>query len=310
MPLHLPPRTQSYAGLPRRVGVELEFGSLGTREAAVIVQAVFGGSLLEVDPHSFAVDAPAGRFAIALDSSLAHPKETEARDARSWIGGVVALVVPCEITCPPLPLSEFARLDETVMRLRERGAAGTNANPAYAFSAQLNPDIATTERTWLAAMLKAYLLQSEKLRAEIRPTFLRRILSFASRFPSAYVGRVLSPGYWPSLKELADDYLNANSTRNRELDLLPLLAWLDGPGVRSRLPGEKILPRPAFHYRLPNSCVDDANWTLTAEWNRWCRVEELAEAMCESLRRETGSYCALGDEALPGVLSAPTSGKT
>ena len=300
MQLQFPPRTQSYAGLPRRVGVELELAALGTREAAEIVQGVFGGSLREADPHSYTIDATAGRFGVALDSSLAHPKETEARDARSWIGDVVALVVPCEITCPPLPLSEFARLDEIVVRLRERGAAGTNASPAYAFSAQLNPDIATTERIWLAAMLKAYLLQSERLRAEIRPPFLRRVLSFASRFPSAYVGRVLSPGYWPSLNELADDYLDANATRNRELDLLPLLAWLDEAKVRCRLPDEKIRPRPAFHYRLPNSCVDDASWTLTAEWNRWCGVEELAEELCETLGRESRPRtCARRDGDLP-----------
>ena len=39
---------------------------------------------------------------------------------------------------------------------------------------------------------------------------------------------MLDAGYGPDLGALIDDYLAANPTRNRALDLLPLFAELDG----------------------------------------------------------------------------------
>ncbi|OBX33760.1 putative amidoligase enzyme [Halomonas elongata] len=38
---------------------------------------------------------------------------------------------------------------------------------------------------------------------------------------------MLDPDYQPDLRTLIDDYLEYNPTRNRELDLLPLFAYLD-----------------------------------------------------------------------------------
>jgi hypothetical protein len=75
---------------------------------------------------------------------------------------------------------------------------------------------------------------------------------------------------------LIDDYLDASPSRNRELDMLPLFAHLDHDRVRARLPYEKISARPTFHYRLPDSRVDDPAWTIAADWNRWVEVERLA----------------------------------
>ena len=40
---------------------------------------------------------------------------------------------------------------------------------------------------------------------------------------------------------------------------------------------KRIKPRPTFHYRVPDSRVDEPGWTLTEEWNRWVEVELLAE---------------------------------
>ena len=79
------------------------------------------------------------------------------------------------------------------------------------------------------------------------------------------------------LERLIDDYLRHNPTRNRALDLLPVLAHLDRDRVLSQAEGKHLVkPRPAFHYRLPNCMVDEADWTLASEWNRWVMVERLA----------------------------------
>lgn len=40
--------------------------------------------------------------------------------------------------------------------------------------------------------------------------------------------------------------------------------------------GSKNDPRPAFHYRLPNSRIDDPGWRFEDEWNLWLEIEKLA----------------------------------
>jgi hypothetical protein len=95
-------------------------------------------------------------------------------------------------------------------------------------------------------------------------------------YPQAYRQRVLAPDYWPDQTTLIADYLTANPTRNRGLDLLPLFAYLNEEQVRSALPHEKIGPRPALHYRLPQCHLSDPNWSILPSWERWLTVERLA----------------------------------
>jgi hypothetical protein len=78
------------------------------------------------------------------------------------------------------------------------------------------------------------------------------------------------------METLIDDYLIYNPTRNRELDMLPLFAWIDEERVRDAVADKRINPRPTFHYRLPDARVDRPDWTVTTEWNRWCVVERLS----------------------------------
>jgi len=86
----------------------------------------------------------------------------------------------------------------------------------------------------------------------IDPDTTRRLLNFAEPFPDEYVRLLAGESYWPDESALIDDYVRLNPTRNRDLDMLPLLAFLDEDRVRSKLPDEKINPRPTFHYRLPD----------------------------------------------------------
>jgi hypothetical protein len=86
----------------------------------------------------------------------------------------------------------------------------------------------------------------------------------------------VAPGYWPGVPGFLDDYLAFNPTRNRDLDMLPLLLHLDEARVRAALPNEKINSRPAFHYRLPDARVSDPGWSVAPDWNRWVAVERLA----------------------------------
>jgi hypothetical protein len=77
------------------------------------------------------------------------------------------------------------------------------------------------------------------------------------------------------MDEIFAGYLEHNATRNRALDLLPMLAEIDGDRVRDTVDDPRIKARPAFHYRLPNCHIERKDWTLADSWNAWCVVERL-----------------------------------
>ena len=279
-----PPETLNHEGKPRHVGVEIEFGSVSTQVAAEKVHDLFGGRLEQEDQHRYHVRGTGlGDFLIELDSQYVHrvpgaedDKQEFADRLRSILGNISELVVPNEIVCPPVELDRLPELEALTEALVDIGASGSSASPLYAFGCQLNPEIASAEPCWILAMLRAYVLMSPWLRAIIELDFTRRLASFADPFPADYVRWILEPGYQPDMDQLIDDYLAFNPTRNRELDMLPLFAWLDGPRVRSSVPDTRIKARPTFHYRLPDARIGEPGWTLALEWNRWCVVERLA----------------------------------
>lgn len=93
------------------------------------------------------------------------------------------------------------------------------------------------------------------------------------------------------------DYLAHNPTRNRPLDMLPLLAHLDSRRVLHAAEDKHLVKaRPAFHYRLPNCMIDEPAWTLAQEWNRWVAVERLA-ADPEKLASMSRDYLRLEGES-------------
>jgi len=296
--LRLPPRQANADGVERRIGVELEFAAVTARDGARLVQTLFGGTIREEDPHRFHVlDTALGKFTCELDTQYVHRPEDDSEteepapgsdlfaellsefrwEMRRVLGDVSSVIVPCEIVCPPIPISDLPKLHTLLDGLAGAGALGTHSSPLYAFGAHLNVEIATREPAWITALLKAYLLLSDWLRAvmEIHPT--RRLAAYVDPFPADYVMKVVDAGYRPNIAQLTDDYLAANPTRNRELDLLPLFAWFDHARVRRAVPDRRIKARPAFHYRLPDAKLGEPGWSLILEWNRWCVAEQLAE---------------------------------
>lgn len=288
-----PPRPKNLSGEDRRIGVELEFAALSAHDVANEIQNAFGGHITAIDRHRFAIeDTRLGDFRTELDTRYAHrPSETASRESdpisasfeaiadalREIYGDISSLIVPCEIVSPALPVACLTELDDFVHRLTAAGARGTGSSPFYAFGTHLNPEIATQDAQWILSVLKAEIVLSDWLRSVMAIDFTRRLAAFADPFPRPYIHQVLSPDYWPDRDTLISDYLAANPSRDRELDMLPLFAWLDEPAVRRVLPGMKIKRRPTFHYRLPNANLGVSGWSLGLEWNRWNVVERLAE---------------------------------
>jgi len=272
------------AGTTRSVGIEVEFAAVTARDAARIVQQMFGGSLVTEDPHRHHIQgSEIGDFTCELDTQHAHRPYNKTgnmsgfqAEMRKLFGDISSLVMPCEIICPPVPFTDIARIDALVAKLTSVGAVGTRASPFYAFGAQLNPEIVRPDAGDITATLKAYILLSPWLRAVMGLDLTRRAMAFADPFPAVYIARLLAPDYWPDQAGLIGDYLDANLTRNRELDMLPLFAHLDPALVRARLDDPRIKPRPTYHYRLPDANIGEAGWSLCLEWNRWVIVDRLA----------------------------------
>ena len=286
----LPDRMETPDGSIRRVGVELEFAVVSARDGAELVYRLFGGTIERQDAHRFkVVDTSLGDFVCELDSQYVHgkglPGEHSKLDKlltrfrgrfRELLGDVSSLVVPCEIVCPPVQIDKLHELHGLVGGLRDAGASGTRDNLLYAFGAQLNPELPDHSGAYIASVLKAYVLLSDWLRGVIDVDPTRWLTSFADPFPKAYVRKLLKPDYDTDRDHVIADYLAFNPTRNRELDLLPLFARLEPEKVQSSCDDPLIKPRPTFHYRLPDARLDEENWSVALEWNRWLMVEKLA----------------------------------
>jgi hypothetical protein len=290
--------------------VEVEFSNIDCRPAAELVQGIFGGDILEEDPHRFRIVASAlGDFTVELDMRYAHPHKNTAETSaekshvldelqaefRAAVGEVASLWLPVEIVSPPVAWERLPELDRITQELRRAGAHGTDDGLLYAFATQLNPEVPSREADVILAYLKAFLILADRLRADAARDIKRRLLPFAAPIPRAYARKVIDCAYQPSLGQLIDDYIEANPTRNRELDMLPLFTALDAERVGRQFQSPLVKPRPTFHYRLPDTRLSDPEWGLITEWNRWVQVEWLA-ADPKRLDAACRHYCACADE--------------
>jgi hypothetical protein len=290
-----PPMLQNAAGERRTVGVEVEFGALGAREAAAALAAALGGTIMEEDAHAFVIEGTAlGALMVEIDMRHAHPQRHQGTrwgrlgaDGAALLGRALQYLVPRELVTGPLPIDHLALVDRAVEVLRQAGAR--EAGPV-AFGLHFNPEPPRLDAGTITAILKAFVLLNDWLRRESKPRRLSRRFGFGRNFPPDYVRRIVAVDYWPHLADLMDDYLAANPTRNRDLDLLPLFLHFDEQRVRARLPNEKIGKRAVLHYRLPTARVSQPGWSIAPDWNRWVAVERLA-ADRPRLEQLAAAYC-------------------
>ncbi len=285
-------------GNPRCAGFELEFGDLTVRETAEALHTDLGGTLQEQNPFSFNISgSSAGNLKIERDAALLSSGDyrnkliklklkidfapaTLAREVEQGIDRLSSMLIPCEIITEPLRFDAFSRLDDITATLNRIGAKGTQDSIVYAFGLHINTSAPNLEDVTLAAYMQAFLLLADWLIADAGIDFSRRYLTkFIDPFPEGYLKKVLNAEYAPNAGTFMDDYLQWNPTRNRALDLLPILSEIDLERVRKGISAEEqalLTPRPAFHYRLPDCRIGQAGWTAAVEWNRWWYIEVLA----------------------------------
>ncbi len=278
----------------RRTGVEIEFGGLREREVARTIRRHFGGDVEECDEFRVNVTGTRlGNFKVELDTVFAHKAE---------IGrlGEAALelsraVVPVEIVTAPLTQDQMEELRALMHDLAAAGATGTQEGVLLGFGVHFNPEVRSLDaRDWVP-VFRAYLLLEDWLRGHEPLDVSRRLLPFISPFPREMMDLSAAEGAQWTLDSFCAAYLSYSPTRNRGLDMLPLLKTCLPERIMAAMgPKAKINARPTFHFRLPDCRIDEPDWSLAHEWNHWCLIEHVAAdaAALEALAAQWLEYRA------------------
>lgn len=298
----MPEHELNHEQQPRKVGVEVEFSGLTPKAIVGCVKHRFGGQITESTRYEWIVEkTELGDFEVELDAtalkSLADRFELTSGDdgslesvASDLLTRAAEQLVPWEIVCPPIAFRDLPKLGQLMDDLREAGAVGTRESIRYAFGVHYNPELPATDIDTLLEYFRAYLCLYDWLADEDHIDFTRKISSYIKHFPKDYILLVIAADYQPTMSQFIDDYIEHNPTRNRSLDLLPLLTWIDEKRVRAILTDSLIKKRPTFHYRMPNCDIDNPEWNLNHAWKSWMMVERLANnpdllsARCEAYR--------------------------
>ena len=285
--------------------MEFEFAGVEIEDVANLIAELFGGAVVEENAFIYRVEGTAhGDFQVEVDSAflkeerykpfleLLDLSELAEESLKETLRKLSGIAVPMEVVTPPIEMDSIYLFEELRAKLRQRKALGTNASFIYAFGLHINPEAASLDARYLLNILRAFFILFRELleTSDVDPT--RRLTPYIDTFPERYVRKVLASDYHPGIDELIDDYLVENPTRNRALDMLPIFAHLDLERVKAGVKEPDLVnARPAFHYRLPNCRIDEDDWSVAEEWNRWAAVEKLADDE-ELLKEQAGVYLA------------------
>ena len=293
----LPPQLKNDEGKTRKAGFELELAGIALDNISQHIVAIYGGEHQRNSAFDHEIsNTRYGTFRVEVDAAV-----LKNQSWRKWLTGLgfdlndlpfidnldelenhiarlAGKVVPYEVVTPPLAVDELAELDELRERLRDDMGQGTRASIVNAFGLHINPEAPSLSAESILRHIQAFLLLNTLIQDASDIDFSRKLTPYIKRFPEKYARKILQLDYKPDMQQLVDDYLEHNPTRNRPLDMLPLLAHVHGDEVIERCDEPDLIkPRPAFHYRLPNCLLDEPDWRIAEEWNRWLVVEKLAD---------------------------------
>lgn len=277
-------------GSPRRVGVEFELQGIAVDMLARLTALTLRGDIEAVSEVEYLVHVPGqGSYRVEVDYALLKQRARAKQEAdgveasaiealtTDALSAVSSVIVPCEVVAPPLPMETFsAPLQTLTDAIRDAGGKGTGHSFFYAFGLHLNVEPPDLDAETIAAYMKAFVCLFDWIVLQGEVDWARRITPYIKRYPADYDLLLTDPEYWPDLDTLVADYLNANATRNRAMDMLPLFTDVNPAAVQGAVDDDLIKPRPAFHYRLANCAIDNPGWSIADPWSRWLQIEHLA----------------------------------
>jgi hypothetical protein len=304
-PYEAPPRTRNAKGETRKVGLEIELGSLTLEQTLQIVRDVVGGEIVSDSRTQGTVrETPFGKFKVEVDSTPLKERaylrplaalglDSDSPAAQAVEDSVLQVArefVPIEVVTPPIPWDRMHELDGMWQALRSAGAEDTCSSLLHAFGLHLNPEPPDLGVQTILDTVRAYLLLEDWIMEASDIDMSRLIAPYIRPFPEVYRRKILAPTYAPSWEQFVDDYIKDNPSRNRPLDVLPLIAHIGAPDLPQRVEDwELVGARPTFHYRLPNCELAKAGWTPAHDWNRWVAVERVADNKAQ-LRELSEAY--------------------
>lgn len=269
------PTPQTAAGEPRHVGIEIEFSGLDEEHAARVLAKSLDGSAAQDRPGFWNVTGTElGDFECYLDSRPLQKLDSEGLGKH--LRELARSVVPLEIVSDPIEVAQIPALDRALQALADAGATGTRHGVLLGFGVHFNPEVVSLEFADIAPVLTAYALLEDHLRRIAGIDLSRRLLPWVDPYPRSLVDRLASANPPSNMTELMDTYLELAPSRNHGLDMLCIFAEIDHDRVAREMDMEQIQSRPTYHWRLPDCRIDEADWSLAKEWNRWVLVEQVA----------------------------------
>ncbi|MDR9415741.1 MAG: amidoligase family protein [Gracilimonas sp.] len=311
-----PPIKQNQDGKERAVGFEFEFTGVEMQDAAKLVLDLYGGEIQQVSGYEYkVVDTDFGNFSLELDASLFLNKKYEKvlksvgldvdklknkEKLEDKLREMASAVVPFEIITPPIPVSKLKHLNKLVKELRNWKAKGTGSSFFYAFGLHLNPEVPELSAESITHHLKAYVMLDAWIRKDAEIDLSRKLTPYINEYEMDYIRHILQEDYIPDLETLIRDYFAFENSRNRPLDLLPVFKFMNDDLTEQLLEETLTSARPTFHYRLPNCSIEEEQWSLAEEWNRWILVEKLAENK-KILNQYARAFLTMDDKSVFGM---------
>lgn len=274
----------------RKIGVEVEFSNLSLDKCSKIITELFGGEIIKNSRYDYEVKKTSlGDFKLELDAKLLkklvlNPTYSKISklfgqddELSQLVDKTASFLIPYEVVAPPVTISELDKIDLLVDKLRLNGALGTTHAFQYAFGVHLNVEPLHMDIKSILKTFQAFLFIQHWLERQMEVDITRKFSPFIENFDKEFLLYITKPSYKPNKEHFIKDYIYFNPSRNRVLDMLPLLAYLDRDIVRAKLPKEKINIRPTFHFRMPNSKIDLFRWNIKSEFQLWEIVEKLSQ---------------------------------
>lgn len=268
------PVVRTADGNERLCGIEIEFAGPTEMQTGQAIASAFGGTVKDGGDHSVTIcGTKFGDIEVELDITLR--KRDDLPFLKEGLDAFRGLI-PVEVVTPPLTREQAEEFNTICKSLRQIGAMGSRSGVFLGFGVHLNPEVVAPDDRFTLDTITAYALLEPWLRKKEQVDTTRRLMPFVEAWPKALISELANTRF-DNLADLMRMAAKHIESRNQSLDLLPLFKHAE-PRLFDELFNiqDKTAARPTFHFRLPDSRIDEPDWSLLQAWQLWRQVELVA----------------------------------